>query len=261
MKLLRILICLFILLVTAVGAETLGEAVEFVAVESQSVAARITPPETWGQETALADLRSLIKEAHTLTGALSGNDAWNLEERQDQFTMAVRQVRTSQVMLGAAEQRDLEQVLEKAEQVNDRLKQLRLRFAGMAATVPGSLADTPLTGGSDEIDGYTNIADVLTDVRWARELVASLQAGRFPPYGFGFNTPNNLDPLRVRRTVQAAWALERALTTERVDVARTIPEWNEFYQEYNRLGYPGADSRVRRLERVMERLQKFYGDL
>jgi hypothetical protein len=199
-----------------------------------------------------------LAQTERLSAALAGDDAFRVDDLQDGFTVAVRRVETSSVMLPQTDQDAITPVLQLAREINERLTELRLRFGGQAGTVAGSLAQVSLHASDGELDGYTNIEELLIDVRTARELVATLRAGQFPPLGVGFNSPNNLDPLQVRRLHQRAWELERSLSTQIVDVSQTLPEWEAFIQEYSRLDYMGTGSNVRQLERVVARLEDFY---
>ena len=253
-------IFLFALLVSAhSSAETLGEALQSVERDSEAVASR-QQGDTWGVRTAVDDLRRLIAQSQRLSAALSSPDTRDVKELEDGLISAVRGVRTSMVMLSEADQADLGPVLEKAELVNERLTDLRLRFGGKANTIAGDLSGLSLEPDESELP-YDNIQDLLIDVRWTRDLVSSLMPARFPqPGGIGFNQPNNLDPLQVRRVELAIWNLERTLSSNLDDVRQSVPAWDRFKREYDRLFYMGAGRQVRMLEQRVERLDRFYSD-
>ena len=253
-------VLLFALLVSAPSsAETLGEALQSVERGSEAVASR-QQADTWGVQTAVDDLRRLVAQSQRLSAALSSPDARDVKELEDGLVSAVRGVRTSMVMLSEADQAELGPVLDKADLVNQRLTDMRLRFGGKANTISGDLSGLSLEPSESELP-YSNIQELLIDVRWTRDLVSALMPARFPqPGGIGFNQHNNLDPLQVRRVELAIWNLERTLSTNLDDVRQSVPAWERFKREYDRLNYMGAGRQVRMLEQRVERLERFYSD-
>jgi len=239
------------------GAQTLGSALESIESRTRDVAARYQSGSTWGVQTAADDLNRLVAESARLSAALAGDDARGVEQLQRGFSTAARRVDTSRVLLPEAEQTEIQQVLGEVALVDERLTQLRLRFGSQANIVPGALAEMPLAPAN--VDGdYSNIHELLIDVRSARYLASTLGNRRFPAYGLLGGTLSNLDPLHVRRVVHAGWALERELSVQLDDVSQSLPEWTTFKREYDRLMYLGTGSNVRQLERVMDRLNCFY---
>lgn len=241
-------------------AQTLGEALKAVTDEAHKIVASQPEPQTWGSQQASDDLNRLAAQAQRLEAALTTADADDTEKLQQDFLAAAHRLNTSKVMLGAQQQAAVEELVQKSESVDKTLSALRMRFGSKASSVNGSLADFPLA--SDEELVYRNVQDLLIDVRTARELSSTLQYGivqqfRFTLTGGG---PNNLDGLQVRRLQLAAIALERDLTHVD-DVRSTIPAWDKFYREYNRLGYTGTGSNVRQFDRVVSRLHSFYSQL
>ena len=257
---LRISILLF--LATAAWGQTLGSTLESVGTEAGSIASRYQSGSSWGERTAVEDLKRLVRVSHQLAAAFSGQDARQVETLQRELMTAARRVGTSSVLLPESEQPKIQQLVENVEEVDERLTELRLRFGSKANLVPGSLADVSLESSGEGT--YTNIQDLLIDVRAARELVQSLRVSRTSPFGYGYgfgtgpNGPNAIDPLQLRRTVQASWEFQRTLQGQVADVSESYQAWRKFEREYNRLGYVGSGRVVTRLERVMGRLGHFY---
>lgn len=251
-------VCILALLVwSSAGAETIDQALQTVESRAQAVVSRQNG-ETWGVRTATDDLNRLVAQSQRLSASLSSDDARDVQALEQGLRSATRRLRTSGVMLESRDQAEVEEIVAIADQVAGRLADLRLRFGSQANTVAGNLSSVPMEPSSTEL-GYENIQALLIDVRWAREAAQSLQPARFPYPGFlGFGQPNNLDPLQVRRVVQAAWALERQLSVRLDDVSQSYPEWERLSREYNRLGYMGTGRSARQLERVMNRLGDFY---
>ncbi len=109
---------------------------------------------------------------------------------------------------------------------------------------------------------YDNPAQLLVDVRDLGRWVQNIQVGRFPAYGLlGSLSPNNLDPLQVRRFTEAIFDLERRLAGRYEDVQESLPAWRKVRREYDRLGYLPPGVTQRQLERLMARLDAFYGNL
>lgn len=256
-------ICAFLLFIgwtlTSASAETIGEVLKSVEAETQAVLSRQTG-ESWGVQTAADDLQRLLAQSQRLSAAMSSNDAVEVEPLQRGLASAARRAETSSVMLSDSDQQQVAGIAEKVGRVDERLTELRLRFGSKASLVPGALNDVGMEGETDGI--YTNIPDLLIDVRDAVRLASTLRSSN-PPFNFGFNntTPNNLDALQVRRVVLAGWELERQLSGNVADISQTVPAWERFEREYNRLGYPGSGFNIRQLERVMERLSAFYSGL
>lgn len=243
------------------AAQTLGETLQDVSDGAQHLASTQQTGQTWGIKTAVDDLLHLAAEASRLQAALSTPDAREVEELERSFTSAAYKLKTSKVMLPDNYQPAADQLIGQAELVARRLSQLRLRFGSRASSVSGSLVDSSLA--LDENLGYTNINDLLIDVRTARELVSTLRTGTVPQFNLTLSggAPNNLDGLQVRRLQLAAWDLERQLSGDIGDIRDTVETWEKFEREYRRLAYPGAGSNIRQLERVMERLRVFYSEL
>lgn len=243
------------------AAQTLGETLQSISDRSQGLAASQQSVDTWGTRTATEDLKELASQASRLLAALSLNDARDVEELESVLRASARRVRTSKVMLPDSVQSEAEEVIGLAEQVGERLTQLRLRFVGKAAGVNGSLADTSLV--PDEDWSYAGLQELLIDVRSARELVGTLGTGTVQQFSLTLTGagPNNLDGLQVRRLYLTAWELERQLSGRVDDVRESLGAWKKFQREYKRLAYPGTGSNVRQLERVMARLTAFYAEL
>lgn len=247
--------------VLAAGAQTLGEATGQVRDRSEAmIAQRLPQADTWGEQTALEDLRGLHQSAAALYEALAGSDADAVRNFQQQLSTAARRLNTSQSLLpdAAAESASVAELLAEVEAIDQRLTDLRLRFGQKASTTPGPLASEPLADDDPAFDLYSNPQALLIDVRDARQLASQLDVAHYPGYGFGFMQPNNLDSLQVRRLVLAGWDLQRALEGNYSDINDVRDEWVRFRREYDRLGYPGSSSVVRRLDRVMERLTLFF---
>jgi hypothetical protein len=250
-----------LLTLTFAQAQTLGASLQSVESQAQGLVSRYSAADTWGQQTAVDDLKRFLAQVQRLSAALSGDDATSVEQLQRGFSSAARRMETSSVMLPSAEEQTVTAMVAEANQIDQRLTELRLRFGSKASLVSGSLAEVPLHPG-EEIDGvYTNLQHLLIDVRDAVRLASTLGNDRFPGNGIGFGTPNNLEPLQVRRFVLAGWELERQLSVQIEDVSETYPAWELFEREYNRLGHPGSSANIRQLERVMERLGSFYNTL
>ena len=245
------------LTLTATQAQTLGSALEAVEQDVQTVISQQTG-DSWGAQTAADDLNRLLAQAQRLSEALDLEDARKVEELQRGLTSAAQRVETSSVLLSEPAQQKVKELLATVGQIDERLTELRLRFGGQANLVPGRLSEVSLSA-DPPLDGvYSNLADLLIDVRDARRLAGTLGNVRYPAYGFNQGGLYNIDPLQLDRVVQAGWALERQLSGSVGDVSDSLPAWNRFEREYNRLGYMGTGSNVRQLERVMDRLANFY---
>lgn len=256
MKRFSLLFLLWGLTLSVVHAQTLGSALTSVEHQVQQMLAR-TSGESWGVQTAADDLERLLAQTQRLAEALTLNDARKVEELQRGLSVAARRVKTSSVLLPTEELSGVEDMLATLEQVDQRLTGLRLRFGSRANLVAGSLSEVGLN--QDEPGGeYTNLEDLLIDVRDARRLAETLGSVRFPRWGFEQRGMHNLDPLQLNRFVRAGWELERQLSGHLDDVSESLPAWDRFQREYDRLGYMGTGSQVRQLERVMERLSRFY---
>lgn len=244
---------------SVVQAQTLGDSLESVESRTQEMVARYSSANTWGEQTALDDLKRFLAETQALSAALSGDNAANVEQLQRGFTSAIRRVETSSVMLPSSEGPGVESIVAEASLIAERLTDLRLRFGSKASLVNGPLTEVSLQPDESLEDTYLNLQHLLIDVRDAVRLASTLGNDRFPGNGgIGFGTPNNLEPLQVRRFVLAGWELERQLSSQVGDVSETYPAWERFEQEYNRLGHPGSGANIRQLERVMARLGTFY---
>lgn len=260
MKLRIVTLAIALLLCRGASAQTLGDTVQDISSQARNLAASQPSEQTWGLKTAVEDLLLLADQATRLEAALSTSDAREVEEIERDFTSAAYRLKTSKVMLPEASQPQADRLIEQTDAVAKRLSQLRLRFGGRAASVDGTLA-----GASPALDEhllYSNINDLLIDVRAARELVSTLRTGTVPEFRLTLSggAPNNLDGLQVRRLQLAAWDLERELSGNVDDVRDTVNTWEKFDREYRRLAYPGSGSNIRQLERVMERLRAFYSE-
>ena len=255
-------ISLLLFLASAAWGQTLGSTLESVGTEAGTIASRYQNAPSWGEKTAVEDLQRLVTVSHQLTAAFSGRDARQVEALQRELATAARRVGTSSVLLPDSEQPKIQDIVDNVDDVDERLTELRLRFGSKANLVPGSLADVSLEPTGD--GGYTNVQDLLIDVRYARELVQSLRVSRTSPFGYGYgfgtgpNGPNAIDPLQLRRAVQASWDFQRTLQGQVTDVSESYRAWRKFERAYNRLGYVGSGRVVTRLERVMGRLGHFY---
>lgn len=245
--------------VTGAEAQTLGETLKLIEERCNVVVSR-QQGETWGVKTAVDDLQRLKAQSQRLAASLSSPDARDVKELEDGLRSATRAVRTSKVMLPENEHTEVEAALVDAGLVADRLTDIRLRFGSKANIVSGPLADLSVEPGDSDLP-YENIQQLLVDVRWTRELMESLMPAGFPqPGGIGFGMPNNLDPLEVQRATLALWNLERTLSTNLDDVRESIPAWENFKQEYDRLNYMGPGRNVRQLERAVKRMDDFYSN-
>ena len=253
---------LLLFLTAAAWGQTLGSTLESVGTETGTIVSRYQNASSWGEKTAVEDLKRLVTVSHQLTAAFSGQDARQVENLQRDLMTAARRVGTSSVLLPDSEQPKIQEIVNSVGDVDERLTELRLRFGSKANLVPGSLADVSLESAGDGM--YTNIQDLLIDVRYARELVQSLRVSRTSPFGYGYgfgtgpNGPNAIDSLQLRRAVQASWEFQRTLQGQVADVSESYQAWRKFEREYNRLGYIGSGRVVTRLERVMGRLGHFY---
>lgn len=252
------LLLLWLLFAGALQAQTLGDTVQQIRDQSQAVLSRNSSENTWGEQTAAADLKTLEHSASSLLQELEGDDAKNVLPAQRDLFLAASRVRVSASLLPEAEKPPIEELLRHCQAVDQRLTQLRSRFAQKASRVQGPLADQPLEAKDHAFELYENPRALLIDVRDARQLASSLQTGRNPRWGFELNQPNNLDPLRVQRMIQAGWALQRGLEGNFTDIQEIYPLWEKFRFEYDRLGYPGSNHVTRQLERVMQRLGDFF---
>lgn len=254
-------IFLLALLPVAVSAQTLGEATQEVRDRAQAlISARQAQATSWGQQTALDDLRLVHDSSVALLEALSGTDAAVVKTFQLNLASAGRRLKASQSLLpdAAADADTVAQLESEIDAIDARLTELRLRFDQKATLTPGPLAAESLSAADPTFEIYTNPQALMIDVRDARRLASSLQGGRYPVWGVGFGQPNNLDSLQVRRLVLAAWNLENALQARYTDISEVSDEWVAFRREYDRLGYPGSSQVVRQLERVVNRLTLFF---
>ncbi len=260
------LILFFILIAAAISsAETLGEASERALSELRSARSALQQPaasETgseWAQSTALADLDQLSNRTEALLEQLGGErNAAVLEEPTVELKAAIRRARTSSVLLPPAALAPFERAQRELEDVLSRLDELRTRFGGHATVVELPLEGVDLVRSDEGLLGYQNLEALLIDARELYRLASSLRVGGFPQQGVGFRQPNNLDGLQVRRFALASNALVRDLSARPDDITEVLPRWERVQTEYLRLGYPGDDEVVRRLTRVVDRLQSFF---
>lgn len=240
-------------------AQTLGEALTSVEESTQEIVSRQSA-QSWGQQTAADDLNRLLAQTRRMSEAMNSDDARQIEDLQRGLSTAARRVDTSSVLLDETERQHIQEILKTVAEIDSRLTELRLRFGGQASMVPGSLNDVALYP-AEPLDGvYTNLEQLLIDVRDARRLAATLGNRRFPAWGIMQGGLDNLDPLQLDRFRRAGWELERELSGSVVDISQTYDSWNRFATEYDRLGYMGIGTNVRQLERVMNRLSSFYSD-
>jgi hypothetical protein len=261
----RLLVTLILaLLPTALSAQTLGQATMEVRDRTEAlISQRLPQVDSWGEQTALDDLRLVHQSSAALYEALAGTDATAVKTYQQNLATAARRLKTSHSLLpdAAADAATVAELDSQVAAIDARLTELRLRFGQKATLTPGPLAGESLSPSDPAFDLYINPQALLIDVRDARRLASSLQVGHYPGYGFGFGQPNNLDSLQVRRLVLKAWALENALQGQYSDISEVMDEWVDFRREYDRLGYPGSNQVVRQLDRVMDRLSAFFGDV
>jgi hypothetical protein len=251
----------WLLLAVPLWAQTLGEATRQVHDRSEALLRQLQPQAgSWGQQTAVDDLRLLAQTSGALLEALAGHDAKAVKELQLQLSRAASRLRTSRALLpeASAEATELAALDQQVSAIEARLTELRVRFDEKAALTPTPLGEQPLSAEDPAFQLYDNPHTLLIDVRDARRLASELPVGRYPNYGFGLAQPNNLDSLQVRRLVLAAWNLQRALESQFSDISEVLDEWEKFRWEYDRLGYPGSSQVVRQLERVVDRLTIFF---
>lgn len=260
------LVFILLLLASAVApAGTLGSALDRALTDleaARNALLQAPPSETssdWAQSTALADLEQLSSRTEALAQKLlSERDAAALEESAVTIKAAVRRARTSSVLLPPAALEPFESAAEELRDVLSRLDELRTRFGGHASVVETPLEEVALVRSHQGLQRYSNLEALLIDARDLHRLASSLRVGGLPQQGIGFRQPNSLDGLQVRRFVLAANSLMDELTTHPDDITAVLPQWQRVQTEYRRLGYPGNDEVVRRLTRVMERLQTFF---
>ena len=248
-----------LLLVSGVSAETLGEATLEIRQEATKILDRYsTRTPDWGDRTALQDVDGIARAAQNLYEGLGGHDADQITSLQTQLKTKARRAKTSSVLMSSEAQAQINSLLPKVERVDQRLTALRLRFGGEASVTGVALRDVPVESNSPET--YSNHKELLIDVRAARERVRALRAGRAYSGGlFTDGQPNNLDPLQLQRLINAAWALERRLSASSTDISHSRPAWERFRREYRLMDYPGSNFNVRQLDRIMRRLEGFYG--
>lgn len=255
-------LCLILLTTGAAWAETLREATSDVIEKSGNLITSLQKePQTWGVETALNDLHQLSHSARDLEKALDGSDAQTLKDHQTALSTAGRRVATSAALLPDSAGPQVEAINQQIEAINQRLSQLRLRFGTKASKTPTALGQMPLAESEPGLS-YENPAQLLIDVRDLRRWVQNIQVGRFPAFGLLGSLPqNNLDPMQVRRFTEAIFDLERRLTGRYEDIQESLPAWRKVRREYDRLGYLPPGVTQRQLERLMARLDAFYGNL
>lgn len=258
MRNLIILLGFSLLLATGASAETLGEAALAIRQDAVKILDRYsTPTPQWAESTALKDVEGISQAAQALYDGLDGNDADSVRVLQSELMVQARRAMTSSVMLSNSAQADIQALLPEAERIDDRLTGLRQRFGGKASMTQVALRDLPVEESS--VETYSNYHELLIDVRAARERIQSLRVGRAYSGGlFTDGQPNNLDPLQLQRFINAAWDLERTLSTNSADIRRSQQAWERFHREYRIMDYPGSNFNVRQLERIMRRLERFY---
>jgi hypothetical protein len=258
----RLIVTLLIAcLPAAASAETLGQATQEVRDRAEAlIGQRLPEADSWGEQTAIEDLRLVHQNAAALLEALSGTDAMAVRTFQQELSSSGRRLKASAPLLPAApaDAATVEELETRIAAIDARLTELRLRFDQKATLTPGPLAGENLSADDPTFEIYSNPQTLLIDVRDARRLVSSLEVAHFPGYGFGFGQPNNLDSVQVRRMILAAWDLERSLESQFGDISEVLDEWVTFRREYDRMGYPGSNQVVRQLERVMDRLTLFF---
>jgi hypothetical protein len=256
------LMTIFLALLTTGGwAQSLGQAAQQVRDSAENLLTpRISQADTWGEQTAVEDLRQLHQSAAALFEALNGDDALAIKNFQQSLSSAARRLKTSQELLpdAAAAAPTVASLEEQVAAIDARLTDLRLRFDEKASVTPGALANLPMAPGEDAFAIYDNPQALLIDVRDARHLAEELAGSHYPSLGVGFNQPNNLDSLQLRRLVLAGWDLQRALEGQFGDISNVMDEWIAFRREYDRMGYPGSNEVTRQLDRVMTRLTAFF---
>ncbi len=234
---------------------TLGETVSEMSRSVSGLRSQ-TQGDTWGQRTLLQDLDQLQLELRNLNETLQSSDAADLATQQQRLEVALRQVRTSNAMVGL----NLDDLMVQGEAVDQRLRELRLRFNGHATTVYGSLAQESLEQPAEL--NYRNPAHLLIEARCVHDTSRQLNNNTY--FGRGFfvlGGPQNVDSLQLRELVLAAANLERRLSVRYDDVRQTAPAWERLRTAYRRLGYIRPSAATRQLERSMARLEQFYSSM
>lgn len=240
---------------TTAWSVTLGETVTEMSRSVANLRAQ-TRGDTWGQRTLLADLDQLAQELKGLDQVLQSSNATELAAQQQRLESALRQVKTSNSMVGLG----LDDVLAQGQAVTQRLRDLRLRFAGRAPTVWGSLSEEPLEEPAEL--SYRNPAHLLIEARCVHDTSRQLNNNTYFGRGYFFlGGPQNVDSLQLRELVLAAANLERRLSVRYDDVRQTMPAWERLRVAYRRLGYIRPSSATRQLERSMSRLEQFYASM
>lgn len=253
----KYLTTLFILcLCTACAwSETLGQALDQMSVRVAELQTQ-SQGDSWGHQTLSADLGTLQAQIEEMSRSLQGSDAEQVVSAQRQFETALRQVKTSNSMVGL----EIEPLLRQGDHVSQRLQELRLRFGGRATQVNPNLAQVPLEE-SAELH-YRNPAHLLIDVRNVRDASARLGNNGYFRRGYYFNYGlRNLDVLQLRDLQLAAVNLERRLSVNYGDVQESLPAWQRLRKAYRRLGYVQSSPALRQLERSMDRLEQFYSSM
>ena len=249
---------LLFLFTIGVSAQTLGEATEQVRSRVESMISAHPPQNiSWGEQTALDDLRQVQQAATSLLEALNGNDAEAVKQPQQQLTSAARRLKASSSLLPETAERS-DELLDQVMSIDAKLSELRLRFGQKASLTPTPLFEQPLETHDSAFALYENPQALLIDIRDARRLASQLEVGGYRDWTFGYGQPNNLDALQVRRLVLAARDLERALESNFSDISEVQAPWEKLRKEYDRLGYPGNTLVTRQLDKVMQRLTAFF---
>lgn len=252
------LLALFVVLAPA-QAETVAEAAEKLAAESKQLfESLVVDQPSWGHAEALKDLQGLAAAGSHLAERLKqGADPDSRPE--ETLASARRRLKVSAAMLNADSeaQQKVASLLGQAEQLEERVRDYRMRFSGKAGV---NLAAAPMEG-SAELNEFENPEALLIEVRYLRQMAQSIRFRPFPYGAFGLANPDNLDPREVREFVLATQNLEQRLSVRYDDVRQTSDAWRRVQVTYNRLGYIPSNFNTRQLERSMERLQSFYSSL
>lgn len=244
-------------------AQTLGTVTGELLDEVQGQLDALTDPTpSWGQAAARDDLIRLRDASTSLLNGLEGHDAEAIKKEQLELFIAGKRLKASWSLLPVVDEVIYRSIQSEIAAISDRLTSIRNRFDARAARPLLPLSELALVAGpEDPFSLYPNPQALLIDVRDARSLCEELDYTRYPRNELGRISPNNLDPLQVRRMIQKAWELQRSLEGRYDDIYALTKQWKAFKNEYNRMGYPGSSNASRQLERVVTRLERFFNGL
>ena len=121
---------ILLFLATAAWGQTLGSTLESVGTEAGSIVSRYQNGSSWGERTAVEDLKRLVTVSHQLSAAFSGQDARQVETLQRELMTAARRVGTSSVLLPESEQPKIQELVDSVEEVDERLTEPDLSKRG-----------------------------------------------------------------------------------------------------------------------------------